>query len=479
LDYYRHVSPVWTGNFEIALGDEEVNLAVNQDVIASSDTRVVVGLGATGLSCARYLRRIGLTFSVIDTRDEPPGLADFQREFLDVPVFCGDIPAGLIESSSEVIVSPGVPLTDPVVIRAIESGTQVIGDIDLFVREAAAPVIGITGSNAKSTVTEWVGQMARDSGINVAVGGNLGLPALDLLSPECELYVLELSSFQLERAGPLNLAVATVLNISADHLDRHGTMPLYHRAKHQIFRGCSKAVVNRDDSLTRPLVADSVAILNWGMAAPDLGGFGLRSENGQEYLSREFDLLLPVAELGLRGRHNIANALASLAIGFGAGLPMAEMLGTLRNFKGLPHRCEWVADIAGVAYVDDSKGTNIGATQAALEGLGADQDIVLIAGGRGKGADFTLLAPAVGRYCKHVVLIGEAAQDMFESFSGSVETVIASSMIDAVGLARNVAEAGDTVLLSPACASFDMFSGYEERGQKFVSAVAALSGGSS
>ena len=301
---------------------------MNRDLIASSDTRVVVGLGATGLSCARYFRRMDLPFSVIDTRDVPPGLEVFQREFPDVPLFYGDVPAGVIERASEVVVSPGVPLTDPVVVMAIESGAEVVGDIDLFVREAAAPVIGITGSNAKSTVTEWVGQMARDAGIRVAVGGNLGLPALDLLSSDCELYVLELSSFQLERVGPLNLAVATVLNVSADHLDRHGTMPLYHRAKHQIFRGCAKAVVNRDDPLTTPLVADDVAILNWGMTEPDLGGFGLRSENGREYLSRQFDLLLPVEELGLRGRHNIANALAALAIGFGAGFPMAEMLGT-------------------------------------------------------------------------------------------------------------------------------------------------------
>jgi UDP-N-acetylmuramoylalanine--D-glutamate ligase len=479
LDYYSHVGPVWTGNIETALGDEEVNLAVNRDLIASSDTRVVVGLGATGLSCARYFSRMGLPFSVVDTRDEPPGLEIFQREFPAVPLFYGNIPADVIESASEVVVSPGVPLTDPVVVRAVESGAEVVGDIDLFVRDALAPVIGITGSNAKSTVTEWVGQMARDAGIRVAVGGNLGLPALDLLAADCELYVLELSSFQLERVSSLNLAVATVLNVSADHLDRHGTMPLYHRAKHRIFRGCSKAVVNRDDSLTTPLVADDVTILNWGMTEPDLGGFGLRSENGKEYLSRQFDLLLPAEELGLRGRHNIANALASLAIGFAAGFPMAIMLETLRQFRGLPHRCEWLVDIAGVAYVNDSKGTNTGATQAALEGLGADRNIVLIAGGQGKGADFKVLAPAIERHCKRVVLIGEAAQEMFESFSGRVDTVIASSMQNALKLAADVAVAGDTVLLSPACASFDMFSGYADRGLKFAAAVSALSGGAS
>ncbi|MEZ5502635.1 MAG: Mur ligase family protein [Halioglobus sp.] len=209
--------------------------------------RVVAGLGATGLSCARYLYQRGLPFTVIDTRVQPPGLDALRREMPGIEVFAGDYPKGLIENAAELIVSPGIALTAPIVDQALAVGVEVVGDIDLFMREAAAPVVGITGSNAKSTVTELVGQMARDAGLQVGVGGNLGTPALDLLDPLRELYVLELSSFQLERAHRLGLAVATVLNLSADHLDRHGSMSGYHLAKHRIFSGCRKAVVNPDD----------------------------------------------------------------------------------------------------------------------------------------------------------------------------------------------------------------------------------------
>jgi len=459
---------------------QEVNLAVSQDLIASSDTRVVVGLGATGLSCARYLQRAELDFAVVDTREEPPGLAEFEQEFPGVPVFLGDIPDAVIEGASEFIVSPGVALDEPLVQRAREAGADIVGDIDLFVREAAAPVIGITGSNAKSTVTELVGQMAREAGIAVAVGGNLGLPALDLLSEDCALYVLELSSFQLERSSQLKLSVATVLNVSADHLDRHGSMPLYHRAKHRIFQGCQKVVVNRDDSLTNPLVAEQVEVISWRMSEPELGGFGLLNEGGTEYLSHQFENLMPVTELALPGRHNIANALAALSIGAAAGLPMAAMLAALRSFEGLPHRCQVVTEISGVRYINDSKGTNIGATEAALNGLGQDGNILLIAGGQGKGADFRELLPAVIQHCKYVVLIGEAREQMRDCFSGELEQVaLASSMEQAVAMAAEHAESGDCVLLSPACASFDMFSGYVQRGEAFSAAVMAMAGGES
>ncbi len=456
-----------------------MSLAVKQGLIASSDSRVIVGLGVTGLSCARFLHRSGLAFAVVDTRSEPPGLAEFEREFPDVPVFFGDVPDAVIESASELIVSPGVALDDPVVVTATAAGAVVVGDIDLFAREAKAPVIGITGSNAKSTVTELVGQMAREAGVAVAVGGNLGVPALELLSDDCELYVLELSSFQLERAGQLNLSLATVLNLSVDHMDRHGSMPLYHRAKHRIFGGCGKVVVNRDDSLTAPLVAEDVEVISWRMGEPDLRGFGLRVEDGREYFSHNFELLLPVEELQLPGRHNVANALAALSIGYGAGLPIPSMLNTLRNFRGLPHRCEVVAKVDGVTYVNDSKGTNVGATEAALNGLGVNKNILLIAGGQGKGADFDQLRSAVGDHCKMVLLIGEASLEMQQCFDGAAPVVLASTLAEAVSVAAGEANSGDCVLLSPACASFDMFAGYAERGDVFVSAVSTLSGESS
>jgi UDP-N-acetylmuramoylalanine--D-glutamate ligase len=451
-----------------------VSLAVNQDLIASSETPVVVGLGLTGLSCARHFQRTGQAFTVADTRAEPPGLDQFHLDFPGVPVFVGEASAQIIEGASVLVVSPGVSLDDSRVSAAQTAGAQVLGDIDLFMREARAPVIGITGSNAKSTVTELVGQMARGAGAAVAVGGNLGVPALDLLDPDCELYVLELSSFQLERAGTLKLKVATVLNMSADHLDRHGDMPAYHRAKHRIFQGCEKAVVNLDDVLTKPLLPDWVELVSWRLSAPELRGFGLRTENDVEYLSRGFELLLPVEQIAISGRHNVANALAALAIGSAAGLPMPAMLNALRLFGGLPHRCELVAVIDDVRYVNDSKGTNIGATAAALEGLGEGRNIVLIAGGQGKGADFSQLLPAVLGQCKLVILMGEAQQEMLQIFSGSVDVLLVGSMQQAVQAAAEQASAGDCVLLAPACASFDMFSGYAERGDAFTKAVLAV-----
>ena len=272
-------------------------LSVAQGVIASSVNRVVVGLGVTGMSCARYFRQRGIPFSVVDTRTDAPGLATLRAEMPEVAVFAGSYPAELITAASELVVSPGVALDAPLVQQARDAGVDIVGDIDLFVREATAPVVGITGSNAKSTVTELVGQMAREANLDVGVGGNLGTPALDLLSDERELYVLELSSFQLERAGQLNLAVATVLNISPDHLDRHGSMPRYHQAKHRIFRGCDKAVVNSDDPLTIPLVGPDVEIISWRLGQPELGGFGLATIDGQEYLCHGFQPLLPSAAL--------------------------------------------------------------------------------------------------------------------------------------------------------------------------------------
>ena len=453
-------------------------LRVAQGVIASSVNRVVIGLGVTGLSCARYFQRCGIPFSVIDTRADAPGLAAFQREMPDVPVYAGVYPTDLVTGAGELVVSPGVALDAPVVAQARSAGVPIIGDIDLFMREAAAPVVGITGSNAKSTVTELVGQMARDAGLNVGVGGNLGTPALDLLDPARALYVLELSSFQLERAGALNLEVATVLNVSPDHLDRHGSITQYHQAKHRIFRGCHKAVVNRDDPLTVPLVGPGVDVISWCMRTPELGGFGLDQVDGEEYLCHGFEHLLPSRELGLVGRHNVANALAALALGHAAGIPAASMVATLRRFAGLPHRCQPVAEIAGVRFVNDSKGTNIGATIAALNGMGENRNILLIAGGQGKGADFAELRPAVAAHCKSLILLGEDAPLLEAALQDYVPVFRVGSMEEAVATAAGQAAAGDCVLLSPACASFDMFAGYTHRGEVFTRAVQQLREGS-
>ena len=437
------------------------------------DYRIVAGLGSTGLSCARYFHARGVPFAVVDSRAQPPGLAALRSEMPGIDFFGGDCPSGLFTGVTELVVSPGIPLDDPLVSAARAAGVEVVGDIDLFMREASAPVVGITGSNAKSTVTELTGAMAREAGRRVGVGGNLGTPALELLAPENELYVLELSSFQLERAGELGLTVATVLNVSADHLDRHGSMSGYRAAKHRIFLGCKKAVVNRDDAHTRPLLAAGVELLSWGLGEPLQGEFGLRIVGNTEYLCQGGDALLPVSELGMAGRHNVANALAALALGHAVGLPLPAMVRTLRQFKGLPHRCEPVAEIAGVRFVNDSKGTNVGATEAALRGLGGARNIVLIAGGQGKGADFTWLRPAVARHCRGLVLIGEDAPALRSALSGSAPVTMAASLEEAFAAAVAQARPGDTVLLSPACASFDMFSGYQERGGAFRALVRA------
>jgi len=446
---------------------------VAAQLIASSEYRVVVGLGATGRSVARFLHARGLPFSVVDTRSAPPGLDELRTEMPDVAIYAGSCPDSLLDDAAELVVSPGIALDEPLVAKALDAGVAVVGDIDLFVREAKAPVVGITGSNAKSTVTELLGQMARDAGRNVGVGGNLGTPALELLDDDRELYILELSSFQLERAGTLGLAVATVLNVSADHLDRHGDMAAYHLAKHRIFRGCQAAVMNPNDPLTVPLLPAEVRQLSWRMGEPELGGFGLRVVDSGEVLCRGFDVLLPVSELGLQGRHNVANALAALALGAAADLPVAAMVSSLRDFRGLPHRCELVAEVAGVRYVDDSKGTNVGATEAALAGLGGERDIVLIAGGQGKGADFAALRDVVSAHCRQLVLIGEDADLLAGALADCAPVARASSMAEAVAVAAGYARAGDCVLLSPACASFDMFSGYQARGESFAAAVRA------
>ncbi|MFU8764520.1 MAG: UDP-N-acetylmuramoyl-L-alanine--D-glutamate ligase [Haliea sp.] len=445
--------------------------SVTQDLIASSGDEVIFGLGATGLSCARFLHREGRRFTVIDTRSAPPELATLQREMPEVPVFAGDIPEAIVNRGGEWVVSPGIALEDPVVERAVAAGAEVVGDIDLFMRAARAPVVGITGSNAKSTVTALLGEMAVEAGLNVGVGGNLGTPALDLLADERELYVLELSSFQLERAGELGLAVATVLNVSADHLDRHGTLPRYHQAKHRIFRGCHRAVINRDDPLTLPLLAAAVPVISWRLREPELGGFGLRMVDGVETLCFGFEALLPVTALGIKGRHNVANALAAFALGRAAGLPLDPMVAAARRFSGLPHRCQFVAEAGGIRFVNDSKGTNVGATVAALQGLSSQGNVVLIAGGVGKGQDFRQLRNALQAHCKALVLIGEAAGEIETAVGDVVILQRAADMIDAVARATGLAAAGDVVLLSPACASFDMFSGYPARGDAFVAAV--------
>ena len=319
--------------------------------------------------------------------------------------------------------------------------------------------------------------MAAAAGRKVAVGGNIGTPALDLLSDEVELYVLELSSFQLECTDQLNAEVATCLNVSEDHMDRYSGMPAYHLAKHRIFRGARQVVINRQDALSRPLLAEGQPCWSFGLNKPDFKAFGLIEEGGEKYLAFQFDKLLNVRELKMRGAHNQANALAALALGHAAGLPMAPMLVALREFTGLAHRCQWLRELRGVTYYDDSKATNVGAALAAIEGLGADIDgkLLLIAGGDGKGADFSALREPVAAHCRAVLLLGRDAELLANTLADSgVPLIRVATLEDAVQRAAELAQAGDAVLLSPACASLDMFKNFEQRGQLFAAAVGGL-----
>lgn len=446
-------------------------------LIASDHFRIVVGLGKSGMSLVRFLAHQGVPFAVADTRENPPELATLRLQFPQVEVRCGELDVEFLCRAQELYVSPGLALATPALQEAAKRGVKLSGDIELFARHAKAPIVAITGSNAKSTVTTLVGDMARAAGKRVAVGGNLGTPALDLLADDIELYVMELSSFQLETTERLNAEVATVLNVSEDHMDRYADMQAYHLAKHRIFRGARQVVVNRGDALSRPLVADQLPCWSFGLNKPDFKAFGLIEEDGEKYLAYQFEKLMPVRELKVRGAHNQANALAALALGHAVGLPFEPMLAALREFTGLAHRCQWVRELRGVAYYDDSKATNVGAALAAIEGLGADIDgkLVLIAGGDGKGADFSGLTAPVARYCRAVVLLGRDAELIATALGDAVPLVRVKTLDEAVQRCAELAREGDAVLLSPACASLDMFKNFEERGRLFAQAAEGLS----
>ncbi|WP_040261834.1 UDP-N-acetylmuramoyl-L-alanine--D-glutamate ligase [Pseudomonas massiliensis] len=446
-------------------------------LIASDQFRIVVGLGKSGMSLVRFLAKQGVAFAVADTRENPPELATLRQAFPQVEVRCGELDPEFLCRASELYVSPGLALATPALAEAAARGVRLSGDIDLFARHARAPIVAITGSNAKSTVTTLVGEMAQAAGKRVAVGGNLGTPALDLLAEDVELYVLELSSFQLETTHQLNAQVATVLNLSEDHMDRYSGMPAYHLAKHRIFRGARHVVINRQDALTRPLLRDDMTLSSFGLDGPDFNSFGIVEEAGARYLARGRERLLAVTELKVRGAHNQANALAALALGSAAGLPMASMLDALRGFSGLAHRCQWLRERNGVSWYDDSKATNVGAALAAIRGLGEDIDgkLVLVAGGDGKGAEFADLRRPVSQYCRAVVLLGRDAERLAAALDPELPRYHVADLDAAVARCAQLAQPGDAVLLSPACASLDMFRNYEERGRLFAQAVEALS----
>jgi UDP-N-acetylmuramoylalanine--D-glutamate ligase len=433
---------------------------------------VVVGLGKTGYSVAQHLRARGVAVSVTDSRAQPPELEALRALDASVPVRAGGFDAALLDGADVVVVSPGVPTRGAFFDVARARGLPLVGDIELFARAAQAPVAGVTGTNGKSTVTTLLGNMAARAGRRVRVGGNLGAPALDLLDPQAELYVLELSSYQLETTATLQLAAACVLNVTPDHLDRYGSVAAYAAAKARIFSRARAAVLNLDD----PLVAamDTGAARRIGFSLRGAGGadYVLLGEGSGAALACGGEAVLALAQMRLAGRHNAANALAALALGDALGLPRAAILAELREFAGLEHRAQRIADIAGVCYIDDSKGTNVGATLAAVSGLPAP--LLVIAGGDGKGQDFTPLAAAFRGKVRRALLIGRDAPALGAALAGVCEFEYCTSLEAAVAAAAHAARPGDTVLLSPACASFDMFRDYAHRGTVFAAAVRGL-----
>lgn len=446
-------------------------------LIQRGGLKVVAGLGISGVSAVNFLHEQGYRVAVTDSRDVPPGHDKIPTE---VQTRFGQFDQELLLQAEEIIISPGLDPKLPEIQAAIAKGIPVISEIQILRRATDKPIVAITGSNAKSTVTTLIGLMALQAGVKVAVGGNLGRPALDLTHDDPDVYILELSSFQLETTSHLNAAVAVVLNVSEDHLDRHGDMFGYHTAKHRIFQGVKKVVYNRDDSLTRPLVPDVTPMQSFGLNAPDLNQYGiLREDDGTIWLARGRERLLKSSEMYIQGTHNVANALACLALGEAIGLPLEKMLETLKIFKGLEHRCEFVKEVQHVRYYNDSKGTNIGATLAALDGLGAAIEVqggkvAIILGGQGKGQDFTALRNSLQKYAKVAVLIGEDRPVIEKAIEGTTTLLHAESLQEAVALCQQNTHVHDVVLLSPACASFDMFTGYPERGHRFVEYVNKL-----
>ena len=437
-----------------------------------SSKALVVGLGSTGLSVANYLQQLQFKFAIIDSRTTPPLMNEFLQQMPDTPIFVGGFDEHAFKVATHLIVSPGLSLNEKVIMKAVANGSKIVSDIDLFACSVNEPIVAITGSNGKSTVTTMLGEMAKHQGKKVAIGGNLGTPALDLLDQKADLYVLELSSFQLERTSILNAAAATILNISPDHLDRHSDITQYAKEKQNVFKGDGYMVINIDDPIVASMQESNRNTLCFSTKTKT--DFHLVFEQNIEYLAHDEQLLMPLAELPLEGRHNASNALAALALGVAVGLDCSSMCNALKKFKGLDHRMQRVAKVRGVSWINDSKATNIGACIAALAGY--EKKVILIAGGDAKGADMNELAPTIVEKTKSVVVIGKDGPLIENALiDKNIPVYVASTIVDAVQIAANIAEEGDTVLLSPACASIDQFKNYQDRGNKFTKAVLALS----
>jgi UDP-N-acetylmuramoylalanine--D-glutamate ligase len=437
---------------------------------------IVFGLGVTGLSCLRHLHRSD-RLTVVDTREQPPGLDEARRAYPDTRYVLGSaLDAALFTEAERIVVSPGIALDHPLLELAHARGVPCIGDIDLFCDAARAPIAAITGTNGKSTATALAGELAARAGLDVGVGGNLGTAALDLLGASRDAYVLELSSFQLERLDAGRFDIGCVMNVTPDHLDRYATIEEYAASKRRIYRDVRVAIFNRNDPLTSPMppAADAVSV---GLDEPrERHAWGIRQRGDTRTLQHGGAAVIASAELGVRGRHNEFNALTALAVVDALGVDVTKVTEALRTFRGLPHRCQSVTQLGGVTFIDDSKATNLGAAIAALEGLGdaSRRHIVLIAGGDAKGADLSPLGEVVGKYVHDVIVLGRDAERVATAVRTHAPVTSVDTIEGAVEAAYARSRPGDIVLLSPACASLDMFRNYEARGRAFVAAVMEL-----
>ncbi|NNE38513.1 MAG: UDP-N-acetylmuramoyl-L-alanine--D-glutamate ligase [Gammaproteobacteria bacterium] len=437
---------------------------------------IVIGLGMTGMSFVRHLSEKTTRLGVVDTRHNPPQLDTLLKEYPDIPFIAGKFDQDLLSSADLLLVSPGVTLSSPAIQAAIHSGAAISGDIELFLNEAQAPVIAVTGSNGKSTVAKLVSEMIAGSGRKVLLGGNYGVPALALLESDVpDFYVLELSSFQLETLNNVNIAVSTILNISEDHMDRYRNFQEYVSVKGKIFKGEGIKIINLDDPVVCNLVRTDDNVISFTHEKPEEGSFGVCQVGDIEWICFGNQRILKVSELQITGRHNLTNSLASLALGNAIGLEIESMAESLKQFKGLPHRCETVLKLNNVEWINDSKATNPGATCAAVQGLANGENIILIAGGDAKNADLSSLSDMVKDRVHSAILIGKDADIVERAISSQCNIYHAMSLAAAVNTAHRIASSGDIVLLSPACSSLDMFADYMERGDKFTICVRQLS----
>ncbi len=450
--------------------------------IASDRKRLVVGLGETGWSVARFLHAQGMDFIMADSRDDsktpPPYLSQMKNSMPDAELYLGNVPPSLMAAVDEVVLSPGMALSHPIAKLAHNMGKSIISDIELWRRSLRKPLIAVSGSNGKSTLVTLLDLMAKRQNINSALGGNLGTPVLDL-NPNADLYIIEMSSYQLDITANLDASVACLLNVTPDHLERYGSFINYYQSKQRIFSGCKAVVYNKEDMLTRPMAAPAGKVLSFSGNQPDINEFGILQRKDGKYLAYGGNLLLPVAELNITGLHNYKNILAALAIAKLLDWSIDDCLKVATEFTGLPHRCEKVGEVNGVVYINDSKATNPEAACAALQSLAATTAgrIHIIIGGSHKGANFTQLAECIKNYKAVAYLIGEEAERLDNCLHANTQRIMCpGGLREALSIIKQKAQAGDLALLSPACASFDSYKNFVERGMDFASAVGELSG---